>query len=148
MTLENLIGKGLQREPTSAEEIRRFLAKISTKLTDAGKNSISLDSRFDLAYEALLQIGLAALRANSLRPDSRGGHHVLALQTLHTSIGYPREKLRLLDEFRRQRATGLYDGSFVPTQAELDELRATATELKAHFEAWLIKHHPELSAVK
>ena len=78
MTLENLIGKGLQREPTSAEEIRRFLGKISTKLTDAGKDSISLDSRFDLAYEALLQIGLAALRANSLRPDSRGGHHVLA----------------------------------------------------------------------
>lgn len=148
MTLENLIGKGLQREPTSAEEIRRFLGKISTKLTDAGKDSISLDSRFDLAYEALLQIGLAALRANSLRPDSRGGHHVLALQTLHTSIGYPREKLRLLDEFRRQRATGLYDGSFVPTQAELDELRATATELKAHLETWLIKHHPELSTVK
>ncbi|MDZ4253401.1 MAG: hypothetical protein U1A72_12610 [Sulfuritalea sp.] len=148
MTLENLIGKGLQREPASAEEIRRFLAKISTKLTDAGKDSISLDSRFDLAYEALLQIGLAALRANNLRPDSRGGHHVLALQTLHTSIGYPREKLRLLDEFRRQRATGLYDGSFVPTQAELDELRATAAELKAHLEAWLIKHHPELGTVK
>ena len=148
MTLENLIGKGLQREPTSAEEIRRFLTKISTKLTDAGKDSISLDSRFDLAYEALLQIGLAALRANSLRPDSRGGHHVLALQTLHTSIGYPREKLRLLDEFRRQRATGLYDGSFVPTQAELDELRATAAELKAHLETWLIKHHPELSTAK
>ena len=148
MTLENLIGKGLQREPASAEEIRRFLAKIGTKLTDAEKDSISLDSRFDLAYEALLQIGLAALRANNLRPDSRGGHHVLALQTLHNSIGYPREKLRLLDEFRRQRATGLYDGSFVPTQTELDELRATAAELKAHLEAWLIKHHPELSAVK
>lgn len=148
MTLENLIGKGLQREPTSPEEIRRFLAKINTRLTDAEKDNISLDSRFDLAYEALLQIGLAALRANSLRPDSRGGHHVLALQTLHTSIGYPREKLRLLDEFRRQRATGLYDGSFVPTQAELAELRATAAELKAHLEAWLIEHHPELSIVK
>ncbi len=45
MTLENLIGKGLQREPASAEEIRRFLAKIGTKLTDAGKDNISLDSR-------------------------------------------------------------------------------------------------------
>lgn len=148
MTLENLLGKGLQREPASAEEISRLLAKISTKLTDAGKDSISLDSRFDLAYEALLQIGLVALRANNLRPDSRGGHHVLALQTLHSSIGYPREKLRLLDEFRRQRAIGLYDGSFVPTQNELDELRATAADLKALLEDWLIKHRPELSAVK
>ncbi len=83
MTLENLIGKGLQREPASAEEVRRFLAKIATRLADAQNDAISLDSRFDLAYEALLQIGLVALRANNLRPDSRGGHHVLARQTLN-----------------------------------------------------------------
>jgi len=43
----------------------------------------------------------------------------------------------------RQRATGLYDGSFVPTQAEFDELLATTMELKAHLEAWLNKHPPE-----
>lgn len=144
MTLENLIGKGLQREPTSTEEIRRFLVKIDTKLADAKSKDISLDSRFDLAYEALLQIGLTALRANDLRPDSRGGHHILALQTLNTSIGYPREKLRLLDEFRRQRAVGLYDGSFVPSQAEQDELLVTVVELKAHLDSWLNQHHPEL----
>ena len=137
MTLENLIGKGLQREPASNEEILRFIAKINTKLADAKNEHISLDSRFDLAYEALLQIGLAALRANNMRPDSRGGHHILALQTLHTSIGYPKEKLRLLDEFRRQRAVGLYDGSFLPTQAELDELIETVVALKQHFETWL-----------
>jgi len=83
MTLENLIGKGLQREPASKAEILRFITKINTKLADARNEHISLDSRFDLAYEALLQIGLAALRANNLRPDSRGGHHILALQTLH-----------------------------------------------------------------
>jgi hypothetical protein len=36
----------------------------------------------------------------------------------------------------------------VPTQAELDELRATATDLKGHLETWLIERHPELSTVK
>lgn len=144
MTLENLIGKGLQREMASAEEISRLLAKIAIKLSDSQESIISLDSRFDLAYEALLQIGITALRANNLRPDSRGGHHVLALQTLHTSIGYPREKLRMLEEFRRQRAVGLYDGSFVPTQTELDELIETAADLKAHLEAWLQQTRPDL----
>ena len=137
MTLENLIGKGLQQEAASPEEIRRFLNKIAIKLTDAQRETLSLDSRFDLAYEALLQIGLAALRANGFRPDSRGGHHLLALQTLNTTIGYPREKLRLLDEFRRQRATGLYDGSFDPTKAEVQAILRTVTELKNYFEAWL-----------
>jgi len=143
MTLENLIGKGLVREPANAEEMRRFLAKIETKLADANATVVSLDSRFDLAYEALLQIGLAALRANGLRPDSRGGHHVMALQTLNTSIGYPRDKLRLLDEFRRQRAAGLYDGTLQPSEVEVSALIATVVSLKSHFESWLRTQHPE-----
>lgn len=139
MTLENLIGKGLQQEPASPEELRRFLNKIATKLADAQSETLSLDSRFDLAYEALLQIGLAALRANGYRPDSRGGHHLLALQTLNTTIGYPREKLRLLDEFRRQRATGLYDGSFDPSKAEVQAILTTVIELNVFFNSWLVK---------
>ncbi len=92
MALEHLIGKGLQRETCNPEEISRFLGKIATKLNDARETRISLDSRFDIAYEALLQIGLVALRAHDLRPDSRGGHHVLALQTLCTTIGAPHER--------------------------------------------------------
>jgi len=144
MTLENLLGKGLQQEPTSAEEIRRFLAKVTTKLADAQSCHVSLDSRFDLAYEALLQIGLVALRANGLRPDSRGGHHQLALQTLNATVAYPRENLRLLDEFRRKCSVGLYDGSFEASQAEVESLIATVVELKAHLEDWLRAKHPEL----
>jgi len=144
MTLENLIGKGLQQEPATEQEIHRFLAKIATKLTDAQSTQVSLDSRFDLAYEALLQTGLAALRANGLRPDSRGGHHVLALQTLNITIDFPREKLRLLDEYRRKRAEGLYDGSYEPSQVEVDALIATVSELKACLESWIEAHHPVL----
>lgn len=68
MTLDNLIGKGLQRKSASAEGIHCFLAKIATKLTDAQKGAINLDSRFDLAYEALLQIGLDAW-LNKCRPE-------------------------------------------------------------------------------
>ena len=144
MTLDNLIGRGLQKEPASAAEIRRFRAKIATKLKDAQTGTVSLDSRFDLAYEGLLQIGLAALRANGLRPDSRGGHHVLALQTLPATIGYPSAKLRLLDQFRRQRGVGLYDGSFDPSGAEVEALISAAIELKERFDRWLADRHPEL----
>lgn len=70
---------------------------------------------------------------------------MLALQTLNVSIDYPKEKIRLLDEFRRQRAVGLYDGSFVPTQAELDELLLTVGELKSFLENWLTKNRPDLA---
>lgn len=143
MTLENLIGKGLQREHTSQAEIARFLAKITIKLKDAQNETLSLDTRFDIAYEALLQIGLAALRANGYRPDSRGGHHVLALQTLVTTINYPQEKTRLLDEFRRQRGLGLYDGSFDPSAAEVATVIAEAVKLQQRLRQWLAENHPE-----
>lgn len=143
MTLDNLIGKGLQREPTDKEEIARFLAKISQKLTDSTSMSISASSRFDVAYEAVLQIGLAALRANGLRVDSRGGHHILALQTLNKSIGVSAEAIRLLDGFRRQRADGLYNGSFDPSEAEVAALINVAQGLERHFKQWLGDHHPE-----
>jgi hypothetical protein len=49
------------------------------------------------------------------------------LQSLPTTIGFPREKVRLLDEFRKQRAVGLYDGSFNPSEAEVKSLAARRT---------------------
>jgi hypothetical protein len=146
MTLDNLVGKGLQRESADAAEIDRFLSKIDTKLRDARAASVSLDSRFDIAYEAILQVGLVALRAHNLRPDSRGGHHVLALQTLETSIGLSKEKVRTIDRFRRWRAQGLYDGSFEPSEAEVSELMALAESMRQTLIAWLRQHRPSLFA--
>lgn len=137
MTLENLVGRGLEREPSSRAEIERLLDKIATKLADAEVKSVSLETRFDIAYEALLQIGLVALRSHHLRPNSRGGHHAIALQSLPLTIGYPREKVRLLDEFRKQRATGLYDGSFSPSERELSELIAATKEIYTLLQGWL-----------
>ena len=92
----------------------------------------------------MLQIGLAALRANGLRVDSRGGHHVLALQTLGKSIGVSADVIRLLDEFRRQRADGLYNGSFDPSEAEVLALLHVGRDLERHFRHWLGVRHPEL----
>lgn len=137
MTLENLIGKGLENEPADRAEIDRLLEKITTKMTDARVQAISRETRFDIAYEALLQIGLTALRCHNLRPNSRGGHHVIALQTLPLTIGYPKEKVRLLEEFRKQRAAGLYDGSFTPSKQELTELINEVCALRGRLVDWI-----------
>ncbi|QOC23772.1 DNA-binding protein [Wenzhouxiangella sp. AB-CW3] len=137
MTLENLVGSTLHREQATDEEIDRLREKAAIRLDDAQNEQISRESRFDLAYEALLQFGLAALRANHYRPSSSGGHHMTVLQTLPKTIGFPKEKVRLIDQFRRQRALGLYDGSFDPTAAELNELIDTAKELQKYLNNWL-----------
>lgn len=118
--------------------------KARTRLADASSTAISHDSRFDLADEAVLQLGLRALRANGYRLDSRGGHHVIALQSLTKSIDYPAEKVRLIDQFRRQRAISLYDGSFDPTDQELQTLLNAGMHLERTLMAWLQQNRPEL----
>ena len=79
-----------------------------------------------------------------MRPDSRGGHHVLALQTLETTIGFPKAKVRVIDQFRRQRAQGLYDGLFEPSEAEVSELVAIAEAMRLTLLEWVRDHRPEL----
>ena len=145
MTLENLVGKGLRKETSHRDEIHRLIAKAQARLRDAASEAISRDSRFDLAYEGVLQLAIGALRANGYRPESKGGHHVTAMQTLPKSIGYPREKVRLLDEFRRQRAISLYDGSFDPTEQELEALLNAGAELLEHLIQWLKENRPDLA---
>ena len=140
MTLENLIGRGLERESSERAEINRLLEKITTKIVDARVEAISCETRFDIAYEALLQIGLTALRCHNLRPNSRGGHHVATLQTLPLTTGYPKGKVRLLEEFRKQRAAGLYDGSFTPSKQELTELIDEVCALQKLLEEWIKRH--------
>lgn len=142
MTLENLVGHTLHREDATAEEISRLRDKAAIRLKDARNTKISRESRFDLAYEALLQLSLAALRANHYRPKSTGGHHMTVLQTLPKTIGYPAEKVQLLEQFRRQRSTNLYDASFDPSEMELQELIETTEHLQQHLQAWLEKNSP------
>jgi hypothetical protein len=91
----------------------------------------------------MLQVGIVALRVHDLRPDSRGGHHVLALQTLETTIGFPRTKIRVVDQFRRQRAQGLYDGSFEPTETEVTQLLEIAEAMRQTLLAWLRANKPD-----
>ena len=62
---------------------------------------------------------------------------------LENLIGYPREKLGLLDRFRRMRSAGLYDGSFDPSEAEVQALLDEVSKLKAYLEDWLMSSHPE-----
>ena len=71
--LENLTGpdKSLRKEPPDEKEFyglkRSALARL-TWLTDSANTSNSLESRFDLAYNAAHGLCLAALRRHGFRP--------------------------------------------------------------------------------
>lgn len=112
MTLDNLLGIGqLKRHNTDAAEVRRLLTAARRNLADAGVAGISPETRFDVAYKAIMQAALMALMANGFRPDTnRPGHHMTVLQSLSKTIGLTGERVLLLDTLRRKRNLSDYTG--------------------------------------
>ena len=70
--LENLakIGK-LKAEPPDERESKGLIRSATVRLHDARNTALSIESRFDLAYNAAHSAALAALRAAGFRSDNR-----------------------------------------------------------------------------
>ncbi|MGH9364174.1 MAG: hypothetical protein ACRD1B_02765, partial [Thermoanaerobaculia bacterium] len=71
--LENLAGPGkaLRSEAPDAKEFAALTKSGLTRLADAQRHANSLESRFDLAYNAAHALCLAALRHAGYRATNR-----------------------------------------------------------------------------
>ena len=76
------------------------------RLDDAEREELSLESRFDLAYNAAHALALAALRFRGYRSESR----YLVFQCLQHTIDLPKEQWRVLDQAHRKRNLAEYEG--------------------------------------
>jgi hypothetical protein len=88
------------------------------RLQDAGNGALSLDSRFDLAYNAAHALALAVLRWHGYRSANR----YLVFQCLTHTLGLPDEQCRVLDQAHRRRNLTEYEGSL-----DVDEALVEAT---------------------
>ena len=104
MTLENLLRIGkLKSHKTTREEVSRLLTAMLRNLKDAHNTGISAESRFDIAYKAIMQCALAAMMANGYRPSTNEpGHHATVVQSLPTTIGLANERMIVLTSFARK----------------------------------------------
>ena len=106
--LDNLVRSGqLKTEPAAEGEIQGLLRSGQRRLDDAGRTELSLESRFDLGYNAAHALALAALRVQGYRSDSR----YLVFQCLQHTLGLPRELWRVLDHAHRKRNLAEYEGA-------------------------------------
>jgi hypothetical protein len=105
--LDNLVRvRQLKEEPASPDEITGLLRSGLARLKDAGNTSLSLESRFDLAYNAAHALSLAALRWHGYRSESR----YIVFQCLQHTIDLPSEQWRVLDQAHRNRNLAEYEG--------------------------------------
>ena len=85
--LERLAGAGkpLRVEPLDPKEFAGLKRSGLARLKDAGSAANSLESRFDLVYNAAHALCLAALRYHGYRPVNR----YIVFQALPHTLGVP-----------------------------------------------------------
>ncbi|HTM77896.1 MAG TPA: hypothetical protein VL133_09740 [Devosia sp.] len=107
--LDNLAGPGkpLKAEPPDASELEGLKRSGLARLQDARNKTLSLESRFDLAYNAAHALCLAALR----RLGYRANHRYIVFQLLPHTLGLGPEVWRVLDKCHHLRNVAEYEGA-------------------------------------
>ena len=109
-SLDNLVRTGRLKaelaEPAAEGELQGLVRSGINRLDDAARAELSLEGRFDLAYNAAHALALAALRFLGYRSESR----YLVFQCLQHTIDLPAEQWRVLDQAHRKRNLAEYEG--------------------------------------
>jgi len=146
MSLELWKQNGWLREyKTSAQEVSSLIDLVERDLSDAAREEISKDWRFNIAYNAGLQLATIVLYAAGYRAGRGEGKHYRVIQALSLVMGPEFSTMRdYLDNCRRKRNISEYDAVGAVSAKEADDLLQTVRELKADVESWLRKNHPEI----
>jgi hypothetical protein len=117
---ENLSGPGkpLKVEPPDANEFTGLKRSGHARLNDALNTSLSLESRFDLAYNAAHALCLAALRWNGYRSANR----YIVFQLLPNTLGLGPEVWRVLSKCHDIRNRGEYEGDLSVDERIVNDL--------------------------
>jgi hypothetical protein len=128
--LDNLVRAGqLKEEAPDQSEFDGLLQSGANRLKDAGNEQLSIDSQFDLAYNAAHSLSLAALRWHGYRPDKL---RYIVFQALQHTLNLPPADWRILDKAHNSRNNAEYEGYFgVDEQLLREVLRVTQTVHKA-----------------
>ena len=126
--LEQLTKTGkIKTEPRDRKEFEGLIRSAKVRLTDAQTAPLSLESRFDLAYNAAHALALAALRWNGYRSESR----YLVFQCIPHTLGLGPEVWRVLAICHDRRNRAEYEGDLdIDEQLVKGLLQATATLLE------------------
>ena len=106
--LDNLAGAGgpLAAEPPDRNEFNGLKKSGLARLHDAANITLSLESRFDLGYNAAHALCLAALRRLGYRAKNR----YIVFQVLPHTLGLSPEVWRVLAKAHDTRSLGEYEG--------------------------------------
>jgi hypothetical protein len=124
--LDNLVKIGqIKRESPAQSELDGLLSGARARLKDSENSSLSLESRFDLAYAAAHAMALAALRWHGYRSENR----YAVFQTLALTTDLTATQVRVLSDAHNKRNRIAYEGADEVTLAQVDSLVRVAKDL-------------------
>lgn len=125
--LDNLCGPGkpLRQEPVDARECENLVLSGKRRLLDAQNKVLSIESRFDLAYNAAHALSLAALR----RMGYRSGSRYIVFQVLQHTAGLGPEVWRVLSRCHEIRNLSEYEGGLDISDRLVDDLIIAAQKV-------------------
>jgi len=111
----------LKAEAPDAKEFAGLRRSAVARLNDAYNEALSLESRFDLAYNAAHAMCLAALRWHGYRSSNR----YIVFQLLPETLGLGPEVWRVLAKCHGIRNLGEYEGDLNVDERIVTDLIAT-----------------------
>jgi hypothetical protein len=128
LELDRLVATGaLKREPPTTGESEGLIHSGRARLGDAQRADLTLESRFDLAYNAAHSLALAALRRMGYRSTNR----YLVFQVLPHTLGLGASVWRLLARGHEQRNLAEYGGAFSVDERLVGDLIAACKTVLA-----------------
>lgn len=126
---ENLSGPGkaLKAEPPDAKEFAGLKRSGNARLQDARNEALSLEGRFDLAYNAAHALCLAALRWHGYRSTNR----YIVFQLLPHTLELGPAVWRVLSKCHDLRNLGEYEGDLHVDARLLTDLIAACQQVAA-----------------
>ncbi|MEX0711881.1 MAG: hypothetical protein WD278_06000 [Pirellulales bacterium] len=116
---------------------------VDRDLDDAAVPALSADRRFATAYNAALQVAKMAIACAGYRVIGVGAHQT-TFEAVQLAVGGRIAPLALYFETcRRKRNRVDYDAAHIVSDAEAQEIRAQAEQLRTDVEAWIASQHPQ-----
>jgi uncharacterized protein (UPF0332 family) len=146
MSLDTWKTNGWLREYSpSTQEVTNLLTLVERDLGDAARQEISADWRFNIAYNAGLQLATLVLYAAGYRTGRGESKHYRVIQTLPLVMGNDFTVVRdYLDNCRRKRNVSEYDTVGTVSEKEVNDLLALVLNFKNQVEEWLKENYPDL----
>ena len=128
----------LRKHQTSAQEIKSVLSLAEQDIEEASREVMSIDWRFNIAYNAGWQLATIALLAAGYRAGRGDSRHYRVIQALPLVMGEKYTALKnYLDNCRRKRNVSAYDAVGTISEKEVVDLLKTVKDFKIELEGWL-----------